>query len=125
MRQNSGLRLAVRGAELKGLGRFLWTCSAGLLFPSCVLGVPSPPDRAKVASERTAVISERTAEAWRLELAIESTSRPKPAEGCRRCVWIEGTRHFDGTGYVWIPGRWEELDAPYAVNSDAHAKASK
>lgn|GEM_PF-1079532 len=125
MRQNSGLRLAVRGAELKGLGRFLLTCSAGLLFPSCVLGVPLPPDRAEVASGRTAVASERTAEAWRLELAIEATSRSEPPEGCRRCVWIGGTRHFDGAAYVWSPGRWEELDAPYAVNSEAHAKVSE
>ncbi len=125
MRQNSGLRLAVRGAELKGLGRFLLTCSVGLLFPSCVLGVSSPPDRAKVASGRTAMAAARTAEAWRLDLAIQSDPRPKPAQGCRRCVWIGGTRHFDGTDYVWIPGRWEQLDAPYAVNSDAHAKASK
>jgi hypothetical protein len=26
-------------------------------------------------------------------------------------VWIEGTWHWDGARYVWLPGRWESRRA--------------
>jgi len=32
---------------------------------------------------------------------------PRPAECGPGCRWSAGYWHWDGGGYVWVPGRWE------------------
>lgn len=73
------------------------TWVAALLATGCVLGLrgepAAPPDRPAPRKETVA---------------------PKPANCAADCRYLPGYWHWDGGGYVWIPGRWERDRQPVA-----------
>ncbi|MGC4093567.1 MAG: YXWGXW repeat-containing protein [Polyangiaceae bacterium] len=46
--------------------------------------------------------------------AREETPGPKPPQCGPSCRFLPGYWHWDGGGYVWVAGHWEQTGGPVA-----------
>jgi len=87
----------------------LGACVVGISLsaPSCVLGTRRPPSRVGVARAPLGDAREITSTTSMTTPGCRSGPEPRPASPARDAVWVDGSCHYDGVGYEWIPGRWE------------------
>jgi hypothetical protein len=92
--------------------------AAGLLVSALA---PSPssavPRRVRVAPRRAIVVPGRVYVRVGPPRAIVEVRPPAPSAAH---VWIGGYHRWNGTAYIWVPGRWELAPRPAAVWVPGH-----
>jgi hypothetical protein len=86
-----------------------------LLTPSAVTAVPR---RVRVVAPRHAVVAP-----GRVYVRVgppRTIVEVRPTRPSAAHVWIGGYHRWNGTAYVWVPGRWEIGPRPAAVWVSGH-----